>query len=363
LLAGGAAAGMGQAAGAAQADIPLGTPDGFMAIGVSAVGGNRYCVSGSVFDDTGPSNAAMVVLVDAARRAVLWKVSIPYGKDYVGNQAVACAAAGNGYAAVTQDSTNSVESENQTRVTLSRISAAGKLERHETIEAGYDEWFYGLDAGPAGLAVVGGTSGSAQRGGPFGTFVARFGADFAPAGLSTLASGAFWLDSAARFDGAHLIVSGQFMPNKGAGRDAFAASKIDPRSGKYVWSTYALPGDTQSARAWVAADGGVVTAGLTPNALAVAVLDRNGKLVRNFSLKKPLCSLRAVAVDGSRLDLIGNACGGDEPTVRVPVDLDAKTAGPAQPLGGKLRAVGVDGKGWVGVATVKGQPVLRRVAP
>ncbi|WP_408583690.1 integrase core domain-containing protein, partial [Paraburkholderia tropica] len=42
------------------------------------------------------------------------------------------------------------------------------------MNAGFDEWSYLLDANAGGVAVAGGTSATLERGGSFGTWVARF---------------------------------------------------------------------------------------------------------------------------------------------------------------------------------------------
>ncbi|ATF90085.1 hypothetical protein [Burkholderia gladioli] len=340
-------------------NLPLGTPDGFSASSIRDVGQGRYCISGRVYDDAGPSNTAMAVLVDARHRTVLWKTSIPHPRDYVGNSAVACAASGDAYYVVTQQDTQASEAQKQTRVVVSRISSAGRIEQQQTIEAGFDEWFYGLDVSAAGVAVAGGTSATAQRNGPFGTFVARFDPNLGAPKLGKLDSGAFWVGSSARIDAQHLLVAGQFMPNAGAGRDAIAASRIDLGSGKYQWSAYPLPDNTRSARAWLSPEGGVAVVGLTPTEIAVATLDRNGKPGVSFAGKKTLCTIEAVSMAGSTLQAIGRACDGAGNTSLVSIDLNARTLGAPRSLGGKLEAAGFDGGGWVGVSQGHGAALQR----
>jgi hypothetical protein len=295
------------------------------------------------------------VLVDTKSRRVAWKAAIPHQSDYVSNSAVACGSDGNAFYAVTQENTNSAESLNQTRVVISRISTSGKLEKQQVIEAGFDEWFYLLDVGSSGVAVAGGTSATAERGGPFGTFVARFDPELVPAKLTKLSSGAFWTNANARFDGQHLLVAGKFMPNPGAGRDGYAASKIDLDSGKYLWSAYALPDNTRSARSYLSPDGEVYTVALTPTELSVVVLDRQGKVTSNFSTKKPLCSLNAVSLRGQNLMVIGTLCQGGSQSELLPIDLNTHTVGAGRLLDGKLSAARFDDQGWIGIAKVKGR--------
>lgn len=86
----------------AQSDIPLGAPNGFSATAISAVGSGRYCVSGFVYDDAGPSESAYVLLVDANSRRVIWRTSIPHGHDYVSNSVTRCMSEGSAYYAITR---------------------------------------------------------------------------------------------------------------------------------------------------------------------------------------------------------------------------------------------------------------------
>lgn len=334
-------------------DVPLGTPEGFTAVAVNAVGEDRYCISGNVYDDAGPSTSAMVVLVDAGSRHVVWKTAVPRSRGYVENSVVACGSNGHAFYVVTQEDTSGAQAQNQTRVVINRLSTSGKLEKTQAIDAGFDEWFYLLDVGPDSVAIAGGTSATVERGGPFGTFVARFDAALTPAGSTKLDSGAFWTDTNARLDRHALFVAGQFMPNPGAGRDAYAASKIDLTSGKYLWSTYALPTDTRVARSWLSPDGDVYTVALTPTNLSVAMLDRQGKVTSNFSAKKPLCTLDAISLEGHTLRVAGASCESDSSTVLVPIDLASHTVGGGRQLGSNLSALHFDGGRWVAIAKNK----------
>lgn len=349
------------AAVAQPVDIPLGTPEGFTAVAVNAVGDDRYCVSGNVYDDAGPSTSAMVVLVDAGSRHVLWKTAIPHARGYAENSAVACDSNGHAFYVVTQEDTGGAQAQNQTRVVVSRISTSGKLEKQQAIDRGFDEWFYLLDVGPDGVAIAGGTSATVERGGPFGTFIASFDASLTPATPTKLDTGAFWTDTNARLDSRFLFVAGQFMPNHGAGRDAYAASKIDLTSGKYLWSTYALPTDTRVARSWLSPDDKTYTVALTPTDLSVVMLDRQGKVTSNFSAKKPLCTLDAISLEGHTLRVTGTSCESDSSTVLVPIDLTSRKVGAGRLLGNNLSAVHFDNGRWVGIAKNKGRgPSLLR---
>lgn len=336
-------------------DIPLGAPHGFSASNISPVGNGRYCVSGFVYDDAGPSESAYVLLVDADRRQVVWRTPIPHARDRVSNTATRCLSDGNAYYVVTQEHTNSSESLNQTRVVINEISDKGALLKQQAVKAGFDEWSYFLDVQPNSISVGGGTSATLDRQGNFSTFVAQFDANLNPTKTVKLENGAFWTGSKARLDGESLLVSGEFMPNKGAsagGHDAFASAKIDLGKSRYIWASYALPNDTQQANAIFTSDGTTYTAGLTATDLAVAVVDHTGKTVNTFAVKKPLCGLDAMTLNGQVMKAIGSACKGDS-AVMVDIDLAGKTASAARQLDANVAAPQFDGQSWVGVVATK----------
>jgi hypothetical protein len=350
-------------ASAQAVDIPLGTPDGFRAEAVDPIGNGRYCISGSVYDDSGPSWSAMVVLVDANSRRVVWRTAIPYPRNDAGNSAFACGSDGHSIYAATVENTNSSESLNQKSVVLNRISAAGKLEKQQRIAAGFDEWFYLLDVNPTGIAVVGGTSATSQQGGPFGSFVAQFNADLAPMGIKRFPSGAFGANSTARLDGRHLLVAGQFLPNAGAGHDGYAVSKIDLDRNRYLWSTYVLPDVTLSTSVLLSPDGSAYAAASAPSGmLTVTALDHLGKVTSTFTAKSvELCHLNAASLDGHTLKIFGDLCKDDNASLLLSVDLVSHGVSATHRFGTRLEGSGFDGGNWIGVTETQGHgPVFRR---
>jgi len=86
-------------------DIPLGVREGFSATAIAPIGSGRYCVTGSVYEDAGPSDSALVLLVDVNSRQVVWRTRLPYGHDYVGNTATRCMGDGNAFYVITQERT------------------------------------------------------------------------------------------------------------------------------------------------------------------------------------------------------------------------------------------------------------------
>ncbi|MFM0741679.1 hypothetical protein PQQ51_30965 [Paraburkholderia xenovorans] len=353
------------AATAATVDIPLAAPHGFSAANISPVGNGQFCVSGFVYDDAGPSESAYVLLVDTNRRQVVWRTPIPYARDHVSNTATRCLSDGSAYYVVTQEHTNSSESLNQTRVVINKISDKGALLKQQPVKTGFDEWSYFLDVQPNLVSVGGGTSATLDRGGNFSTFVAQFDANLNPTKTVKLDNGAFWTGSKARLDGDSLLVSGEFMPNKGAsagGHDAFASAKIDLGRSRYTWASYALPNDTQQATAIFTPDGATYTVGLTATDLAVSVVDRTGKAVNTFAVKKPLCGLDAATLNGQHMKVIGSACKGDA-AVMVDIDLAGKTASAARQLDANVVAPQFDDQSWVAVVGTKANgKVFRRNA-
>jgi hypothetical protein len=322
-------------------------------------------VSGFVYDDAGPSESAFILLVDANSRQVIWRTPIPRGHDYVNSSATRCMSKGSAYYAITQENTNSSESLNQTRVVVNKISGKGKLLRQQPVGAGFDEWSYLLDVQPDAISVAGGASATLGRGGKFANFVAQFDANLVRTKMVKLDSGAFWTGSNAKLDGQHLFVAGQFLPNIASSdeHEAFAASKIDLGSSKYTWSNYAPPTDTQQATSIFAPDGSTYTAALTATNLAVSVADRAGKTTNSFSVKKPLCGIDALTLDGHVLKAIGTSCKHESSSVIAAIDLAGKTAVVARQLDTDVSAVQFDDHSWIGIVTTKANgKVFRRSA-
>lgn len=342
-------------ASAQMMEFPLGAPEGFSADAINPLGNDRYCISGHVYDDTVPSRSAMVVLFDAGSRRVEWRTAIPFGSGHVSNSAVACGSDGHSIFVVTEEHTQGSESLNQTSVVVNRLSVAGELEKRQPIHAGFDEWFYMLDVGPASVNVAGGTSATLQRGGPFGTFVAHLDADLEQPTLTQLSSGAFWTDASARLDGRRLLVAGKFLPNAGAGHNGYAVSQIDLDSKRYVRSAYPLPGNVTSASAFVSSDGLVHDVGVTPaGVLTVVMVDPSGKTTSMFSTANgTLCSIDAVARGNRTVSVIGDACKGNR-TVLLSVDPASHAVSTVHTFGSEMDAIGFDGSNWVGVAKTKG---------
>ncbi|NIE62797.1 hypothetical protein [Burkholderia sp. Ax-1719] len=337
--------------------IALGTPEGFSANRIDALGDGRYCISGSLFDDTGPTWTAMVVMVDTRARRVLWRAPVPYPHDDVGNTAAACGSDGHSIYAVTVESTQSSEALKQHFVVVNRFSAAGKLEKQQRIPAGFDNWFYSLAVSASDVAVAGSTSGSTQMDGPFGSFVARFKPDLTPAGVTQLASGAFDSDSAASFDGDLLRVTGEFFPNKGEGHKGYAVSKVDYARKRYLWSTY-VPVDLRSTKGALSATDGntYLVASASSGALSVTTVDRVGKISSTFAVKaEPFCKLNVAAVDGGALKVFADVCKGEKTSSQLlSIDLSAHTVVTAQPFKAQLQAPGFDGGNWFGVVEAEG---------
>ena len=353
-----------KAASPALIDVPLDAPEGFSAVAIDFVGNGQYCVIGSVYDDANQGELAIVFLVDTAKRQVLWRTSIPYAHDYVGNGATNCIGDGGAYYVLTQDYTNSSEAFNQTRITINKLSIEGKLLGQRPIEAGFDEWSYLLTARKNVISVVGGTSATLNRGGEFATFIAQFNSDLVQAKTVKLDNGAFWVGSNAKLDGRHLLVSGQFLANvnSSSGHAGLALSKIDIGTNKYLWSTYAAPANTRQAISFFSSENTTYTVALTQTNLAVVSIDSAGKIVHTFSTKKPLCSIAALTLDGPVLKAIGSACGGQSFSVITMIDLDARTTTTHQ-LGSEISAPLFDVQSWVGIVNTKAHgEVFRRSA-
>jgi hypothetical protein len=344
------------AAVGAPLDIALGAPEGFIASNIRAVGDGRYCVSGAVTDEMGANESAYVLLVDATHRKVLWRTSIPHSHNSIGNTATRCVPGGaDAWYATTEEHTNSSEALNQTKVVVNKLSDKGALLKQQALKMGFDEWSYLLQASATGVEVAGGTSATVQRGGSFSTWVSRFDANLQPTQSVKLDNGAFWAGAQAKLDGDNLLLSGEFLPNKGpqgGGHDAYAVARIDLTSRRYVWANYALPDSTTSANTVFATDGSAYTVGITPTGFVVDSLDRAGKTVSSFTIKQPVCGTDALMLSGQTLKVIGVACAGDNP-VMASIDLSTKKAAGARTLG-EVSAPAFDGDAWVGIVKTQG---------
>jgi hypothetical protein len=352
-------------ASAQAVDIPLGTPEGFSANAVQPIGNGRYCVSGDVYDDTGPSWSAMVVLVDANSRRVVSRTAIPHPRDDASNSAHACGSDGRSIFVVTMENTQSSESLSQKRVVLNRLSATGKLERQRTIEGGFDAWFYLLDVKPLGITVAGSSSATLRQGGPFGTFVAQFNADLTPMGIKQLPSGAFGASSTAQFNSQHLLVAGQFLANAGAGHNGYAVSQIDFDRNRYLWSTYTLPEVTLATSVFFSPEGSVYAVASGPSGmLTITTLNHLGKMTSTFTMKSAeFCKLNATSLDGHALKIFGDLCEGDNATQLLSVDLTSHMVSTIHTFGTRLEGSGSDNANWIGVTESQEHgPVFRRGA-
>jgi hypothetical protein len=342
-------------------DIPLGTPDGFSAAAIESVGNGKYCVSGSVYDDAGPSESATVILVDSTKRRVLWKTRIPYAPDYVGNSATNCTIDGTAYYVLSRERTNSSEALNQTRITLNKLSTNGKLLRQQPIGVGFDEWSYLLNVRPDTISIVGGTSATLNRGGKIATFVVQFNSGLAQTKSVKLDSGAFWTGSSAKLNGQYLLVSGPFFPNtnSSSGHEGLATSKIDVGTSKYLWSSYVAPADARQAMSVFASDNTTYTAALTATDLDVSVVDHAGKAVNRFTMKKPLCSIKALTLDAGLLKMFGSSCKGQSSSAIATIDLGTKEVLVHQ-LDGDVSAPLFDGESWVGIVNTQARGEVLR---
>lgn len=341
----------------ASAGIALEAPEGFIPVAIDSVGADRFCVSGQILDDTSGATRAYVVLVDSAARKVVWKSSVPFAKGHAGSEALHCVrgADDSTYFVLTKENTNSSEALNQGKLFLQKYSADGKLLKQQRLAAGFDEWAYLLDANRNGVTVAGGTNDAMQRGGKFSTFVSTYDADLSQRqAFANLPTGAYWVDADARYDGKHLVVGGQFMGNApSAGDKPYAASKIDVGASRYIWSAHLYPLNVDSAVPLVNDDGSVDYAALTASELQVAVVDPAGRVVQSAAVRKPLCEITAIGMQGQTVSVLGKTCESstDKPAKSAIVDIDLarKSVGPVQRLNDEVRAARFDNGQWVAV--------------
>jgi hypothetical protein len=130
-----------------------------------------------------------------------------------------------------------------------------------------------------------------------------------------------------------------------------------------MWSNYASPTDTQQATSIFAPDGSTYTVALTATNLAVSVVDRMGKTANSFSVKKPLCGIDALTLDGHVIKAIGASCKKESSLVIASIDLAGKTAVIVRQFDTDISAPQFDGQSWVGIVTTAANgKVFRRSA-
>ena len=339
-------AGYAFAASTPPAEFVVDVPEEFFAASIASVGDGRYCVSGYIFHDDVPNNSAMVVLVDAHARRVLWKTDIPYAKDHYENSSVDCVRSGEFYYVLTQERTDSLEAQSDTLLVMSKISSAGKLLKSQRVDVGRDVWPNLFQAGPEGLSLVGGAStDSIDRGGKRSLFVAHFDRDLSRTQLVVLPTGAFWDPSYAKLDGTSLTIAGGFLPNehaKGAANEGYAVSKIDLSRARYVWSTFVAPPNRQAQGAVSLPDGSMAYVGVGDDRLLLSVIDASGHVARRLSAPRTICSVDALGVKDGKVQIVGTRCGETHSMLLLDIDPTSGTVLASRDIGDGAGAVSFD---------------------
>lgn len=361
-------AGSAFAAPAPPVEFTLDVPAEFSASSIAGVGDGLFCVSGYVYHDDVPNNSAMVVLIDAHARRVLWKTDIPYAKDHYENSSVDCIRSGEFYYVLSQERTDSFEAQNHTQLIVSKISSTGKLVKSRRVDVGRDVWPNLFEADPEGLSLVGGAStDSIDRGGKRSLFLARFDRDLSRTQLVVLPTGAFWSASDAKLNGTSLTISGDFLPNEGASgsaREGYAVSKIDLSRQRYVWSTFVAPPNRQAQGAVVLPDGSVAYVGIDGDRLLLSVIDASGHATRRMSAQRTVCSVDALGVKDGKLQVAGRRCGEKPSMLLLDIDPAAGTIVTSREIGDGATAVTFDGDAVSMVIAQAGndRKLFRRVA-
>lgn len=337
------------------ANFALDVPAEFTASSITPAGNGLYCVSGDVYHDDVPNNSAMIVLVDAYARRVLWKTDIPYAKNHYENSGIRCIRDGEFYYALTEERTDSFEAQSHTQLVVSKLSSNGKLLKSQRVDIDRDVWSNLFEAGPDGLSIVGGAStDSVDRGGKRSLFWARFDRDLSRKQLVVLPTGAFWNGAYAKLDGASLIISGEFLPNAGTSptaHEGFAVSKVDLGRARYVWSTFVYPLDIQAQRAVSLPDGSIAYAGVSGDRLSISVIDASGRVARRMPVQKTVCSVDALGVKAATLQVVGTRCGKPQSTLLLDIDPTTGAIVASRDIGAGATAVSFDSDAvWMVVA-------------
>lgn len=351
-------------------DIRLDHSDDFGAYAIEPIGNDQYCLAGDIYHDEVPNTSGFVMLVDASKRRVVWSLDIPYAKSNASNVALSCKSDGESLYVLSQEQTDSSPSVSQSELVLSKISASGKLLKRQRVSAGFDEWDYLLSVDANGISVAGGMNDALNRSGKFSVFMASFDKELKPQSVTTLPTGAFWVDTHARLEGQHLFMAGQFMANGSqgsSGHDGYAVSKVDLSKGGYVWSTYVYPRDLLRTKTAFLPDGRVAYVGLSASnrpPLLVSLIDSAGKLKKEgFTLSQPICDAKALAPNGSVLEIIGRSCSDEHSWFSVKIDLAAEKVIGNQRFDKDVDAVQAEGNAWLSVVGDIGAPkTFKRIA-
>lgn len=333
------------AAPAPSADIALDVPAAFTASSIAAVGGGLYCLAGFVYHDEVPNASALAVLVDTNARRVVWKTDIPFAKDHYENTATDCLREGDAYYVLTEEHTDSRPDQNQTELVLSKISETGKLLAARHIDVGLDVWANRFQAGPQGVSIVGGTSSdSLSRDGKRSLFFAQFDQDLSRKQLIVLPTGAFW-SASAKLDGESLLIAGEFLPNSGAAakHEGCAVSKVELGKARYVWSTFVYPLDIDAQHAIFLPDGGAAYVGVNKDHLLISMIDSAGHVARRLSAQKSICTVDALSLKGTALQIVGSSCADQHATLLLDVDPTTGEIASSRPIGDDIAAVLFDG--------------------
>ncbi|WP_250474464.1 hypothetical protein [Caballeronia sp. GAFFF1] len=341
---------------AAPVQIDLRAPTGFTAVSIDPVGNDHFCITGDLTSDDGESRTAWATLVDVVPKQIAWAQRLPPPDHYIGNSAVRCATDGHSYYVLTQAYTHSESTLNQTKVFINQLSPKGELGISTLVSAGFDEWATALDASPAAISVIGGANSALDSQGRFSMYVQQFDATLKLTHSVTIPHGAFAPNSEASLRQGSLRIAGEFLPDtvaNAAGRQAFAFSDVDLRTGRYSWSTYVSPPKTRSEKSLLASDGRDLYVGLTPNDMTVAVVNAKGEVAQTFSTANPLCEIKAIGGSGDTLYLLGAACNQEATGQLFLIDVKHRTTKLVRELPGYIVVARFTDSGWAAVMKQK----------
>ncbi|MDR5856996.1 hypothetical protein P9239_04450 [Caballeronia sp. LZ062] len=342
---------------AAPVQIDLRAPTGFTAVSIDPVRNDQFCITGDLTSDDGESRTAWVTLVDVVPKQVAWAQRLPAPGQYIGNSAVRCATDGHSYFVLTQAYTHWESTLNQTKVFINQLSPKGELGISTLVSAGFDEWATALNVSPEAISVIGGANSALDSQGRFSMYVQQFDAKLKLTHSMTIPHGAFAPNSEASLQQESLRIAGEFLPDtvaNAAGRQAFAFSDVDLRTGRYSWSTYVSPAKTKSEKSFFASDGSDLYVGLTPDDMTVAVVNANGEVAQTFSTAKPVCEVKAIGSSGDTLYLLGAACNQEATGELISIDLKHRTTKVVRELPGYLLVARFTDSGWAAVVKQKG---------
>ena len=283
-------------------------------------GAGQSCLAGSHFDPEQARSVAAIMLWNDQDNRLRWSREIPLRADFVDARAVECIAWNGGYAVLVDSDTQAPPSRRQTFSSLYWLGADGGVRGGIHFDEGRQTWGHALHSTDSRLLVIGATE--ASDGSLHNTFV-EVDTKLVVANRVATRNGGFLPSAATSTDLGRTLIAGSFLDDAATihGVPRAAASRIDLKSGKYLWSQ-AMPDDDEVRDAIATTDlaEGAVILARSPDAMRVLRIDTKGRAGRETRLPNRICHFNDATQYRGSVYVVGTACdeGGRLYLLRVP---------------------------------------------